>query len=468
MPLPSPPCASVPSGAARSRHRAALLPRAGAAPVHAHPGRARRVVAVRARAHREPGSHGVRLVGQCATTRTRSFRVGARVRGHGRRPRRSRTSTPCGRRTARGQRHHGGLLGRAAAAAARGGGAPLAGAQRPAPGATALPPSLVVATLYLRAQPVDADFLASPGGAAAARRRGRRSIALLQTEPAPNPFPALPVREGEHVLVAFLARFASRADYEAHRTRLARTPAWTQGVLPVLRAKLRAPPRCWSCSPPPARCCAEAPPWTTQPTSGSSRPRGGHGAAARAGHGLRAGERAGRRPPREGLGAVAGVVAGGACHVLVAATGTAVLLAPSPPPSRCCCGRARSTWAGWGSRSCAAAQAPSCRRPGRVPSPRRWPFAAGRSPTCSTPRPTSSCSPSSRAFLRAEYGPTWLQALQLWSIIALTQGAVYGALALAADAARRGLVQRPRVGAAVGRTLGVLMLGVALLSVLAG
>ncbi len=54
---------------------------------------------------------------------------------------------------------------------------------------------------------------------------GGPPLAWLTTEPGPNNFPRLPVREGEHVLVS-VARFADRAAYDACLARLAASPAF--------------------------------------------------------------------------------------------------------------------------------------------------------------------------------------------------------------------------------------------------
>jgi len=169
---------------------------------------------------------------------------------------------------------------------------------------------------------------------------------------------------------------------------------------------------------------------------------------------------------RAGLSAVAGIVSGGACHVLVAATGTAVLL-QSFPATFTLLLWAGALYVGWLGLSLLRSGAG-----GLVPasdagvSAASVAFRRGALTNLLNPKAYLFMLAVFPQFLRPEYGPTWLQALQLWAIIALTQAAVYGGLALAADAARRGLVQRPRVGAAVGRGLGALLLGVALLSVL--
>jgi hypothetical protein len=71
-------------------------------------------------------------------------------------------------------------------------------------GATALPPGLLIATVFHLKAPASAELLAQARGtlSAALRMAGARQLAWYVTEAAPNNFPRLPVREGEHVLVA--------------------------------------------------------------------------------------------------------------------------------------------------------------------------------------------------------------------------------------------------------------------------
>ncbi len=110
-------------------------------------------------------------------------------------------------------------------------------------GSTDRPRSLVTATV-LR--------LAAPAGAAVLElvaerldplleHAGAARLALLQTEPAANTFPALPVREGEHVLVRF-ARFDDPAAHAGHRRALERSPSWA-ALGRRLAAHLLAPPQ---------------------------------------------------------------------------------------------------------------------------------------------------------------------------------------------------------------------------------
>lgn len=100
----------------------------------------------------------------------------------------------------------------------------------PRPGSAGAAParSLIVATVFAFEHAVDgalrAEFARSVRPALAAA--GTAPIAVFETEPAENTYPALPVRTGEHVLVCF-STFANLAAHREYATRLARSPAWT-------------------------------------------------------------------------------------------------------------------------------------------------------------------------------------------------------------------------------------------------
>jgi hypothetical protein len=102
--------------------------------------------------------------------------------------------------------------------------------------------SLVVATIYLLAAPVDDAFKrffatrAMPLLAAT----GAPVVARFQTEYAKNDFPALPVREGEHAFLSF-SRFTSAADYQRHLAELGRSGEWKETVEPELARRLASP-----------------------------------------------------------------------------------------------------------------------------------------------------------------------------------------------------------------------------------
>lgn len=112
------------------------------------------------------------------------------------------------------------------------------------PVAAAKPPgSVVTATVYHCGRPVDAGFVeffldrVQPVLAGA----GATPLACLQTEPAENTFPSLPVRVGVQVLVWF-SWFASPADLDAYTRRLDQVEQWRADVQPELLSRLSGPP----------------------------------------------------------------------------------------------------------------------------------------------------------------------------------------------------------------------------------
>ena len=121
---------------------------------------------------------------------------------------------------------------------------PMPGRLRPPLAADGpLPESIVTATLCYRDAAVDPGFVqffaarVQPVLAEA----GARPLACLQTEPAENTFPALPVRAGENVF-AWFSSFQNLAHYRAHTELLSRSPVWCETVLPDLLTRLIAPP----------------------------------------------------------------------------------------------------------------------------------------------------------------------------------------------------------------------------------
>lgn len=116
-----------------------------------------------------------------------------------------------------------------------------AGASLPPLGSTGLPNSLISIDVHHLAAPIDEKTLAffetevEPLLIAA----GSERRALLWTDPGPNTFPALPVREGEQVIVR-VCRFADERDHTAYRERLARSEPWA-GAEAELAARLAGP-----------------------------------------------------------------------------------------------------------------------------------------------------------------------------------------------------------------------------------
>ena len=65
------------------------------------------------------------------------------------------------------------------------------------------------------------------------REAGAMPMAVLETEPALNDYPRLPVRTDEQVF-AWLARLPSAAAWAQAEQRLADTPTWAKRALPLL------------------------------------------------------------------------------------------------------------------------------------------------------------------------------------------------------------------------------------------
>jgi hypothetical protein len=103
--------------------------------------------------------------------------------------------------------------------------------------------ALMVATIYLLQSPVDDGFVkffrqrVEPVMA----ETGAPPVAMLRTEYAPNNFPKLPVREGEHAFVWFAA-YGSAEEYRRHLDRLAASPRW-RDIEPQLNARLKSTPQ---------------------------------------------------------------------------------------------------------------------------------------------------------------------------------------------------------------------------------
>jgi hypothetical protein len=74
------------------------------------------------------------------------------------------------------------------------------------------------------------------------RDAGADWLATLVTEPGPNTFPRLPVREGENVIVTW-TRFDDGAAHTRFQATLAQSMAWLKQALPQLQRRLASPPQ---------------------------------------------------------------------------------------------------------------------------------------------------------------------------------------------------------------------------------
>ncbi|MGZ3664301.1 MAG: NIPSNAP family protein [Ktedonobacterales bacterium] len=113
---------------------------------------------------------------------------------------------------------------------------------RPAMGAQELAGGVIIATVYAFDAPVDAQFLDffEKDVAPLLRGAGAALLGCFVTEPSENTFPALPVREGEHVFVLF-ASFADEAAYTAYRSALTQSQEWSASLASGLQGRLSKP-----------------------------------------------------------------------------------------------------------------------------------------------------------------------------------------------------------------------------------
>lgn len=123
-------------------------------------------------------------------------------------------------------------------AAWAGSGISMSGRTRAAPGKTGVPAGLLDTSIfYLREPATDALLgLCRQTLVPLLERAGARLLGWYVTESAPNNFPRLPVREGEHVLVSF-AMFNDPAACDAY----SRSDAWVRDAQPQLAPWLARP-----------------------------------------------------------------------------------------------------------------------------------------------------------------------------------------------------------------------------------
>jgi len=169
---------------------------------------------------------------------------------------------------------------------------------------------------------------------------------------------------------------------------------------------------------------------------------------------------------RAGFAALAGVVAGGVCHVVMTGLGVSVLLRTVPGAFNALlvAGALYIAWIGVSLiRSDAAfSVAATGDRPLAAT------FRQGMLTCLLNPKAYLFMLAIFPQFLRPEYGALVVQAAVMWLIIALNQVLVYGGLALAADRARRWLSREPAAGVFVARSVGVLLIGAAMFTGIEG
>lgn len=170
---------------------------------------------------------------------------------------------------------------------------------------------------------------------------------------------------------------------------------------------------------------------------------------------------------RGGLAAVGGIMAGGVCHVAMAAVGIGVLLQiwPSALDLMLWAGAAYVVWIGYAIWRSDGAFMPT--QEGAQHS--RWvTFRRGALTCLLNPKAYLFMLAVFPQFMRREHGALLPQALVLGVVIVATQFMVYGALACVAGGAREWLAERPGYARMVGRGVGMMLVAIGAATMLEG
>lgn len=168
---------------------------------------------------------------------------------------------------------------------------------------------------------------------------------------------------------------------------------------------------------------------------------------------------------RAGFAAVAGIVAGGFCHLLMGALGVAIILQWWPALFKVIlvAGALYIAWMGVTLMRSSAIFRPE--HGSGVLAPQVI-FRRAMLTSLLNPKAYVFMLAIFPQFLRAGAGPLWLQSGVLGAITAATQAAVYGALALAAAQATHWFGRNPAAATLTSRILGALLLLTAALGLL--
>lgn len=170
---------------------------------------------------------------------------------------------------------------------------------------------------------------------------------------------------------------------------------------------------------------------------------------------------------RAGLTATGGMVAGGAVHTLYGTLGTGLLVALAPKLflPLLVAGAFYMAWIGYTLvRSSITIETVET----GTAIPLRTVFRRAVLTCLMNPKAYLFVIAVYPQFVRPEYGPFWRQGLVLGLITALTQATVYGAIALAASRARGLLTGNPMATVWVGRSVGLVLILVALVTAMEG
>ena len=168
-----------------------------------------------------------------------------------------------------------------------------------------------------------------------------------------------------------------------------------------------------------------------------------------------------------GFAAVAGIVAGGICHVVMTALGISVLIKLVPGAFNALL-LAGALYIAWIGISLMRSESSLGLQPDTRPRSRAATFRQGVLTSLLNPKAYLFMLAVFPQFLRPEYGLLWLQAAVMWLIIAINQLCVHGGVALMADRARLWLQDRPGASLLAARCVGGLLVAAAMLTGLEG
>lgn len=158
-----------------------------------------------------------------------------------------------------------------------------------------------------------------------------------------------------------------------------------------------------------------------------------------------------------GLAAVAGIIAGGVCHVVMTAMGISLLLKLIPGAFNALL-LAGALYIAWIGISLIRSKSSFGMHPDTLMRSKIATFRQGMFTCLLNPKAYLFMLAIFPQFLRPDYGLIWVQALALWLIIAFNQLCVYGGLALMADRARQWLQCKPTAGLMATRCVGALLI----------
>ncbi|MHB1058379.1 MAG: LysE family translocator [Rhodanobacter sp.] len=164
---------------------------------------------------------------------------------------------------------------------------------------------------------------------------------------------------------------------------------------------------------------------------------------------------------RRGFAAVAGIIAGGVCHVVMTALGISVLIRLIPGAFNALL-LAGALYIAWIGISLLRSESSFGLQPDTRPRSHAATFRQGMLTSLLNPKAYLFMLAIFPQFLRPDYGLIWLQALVMWLIIALNQLCVYGGVALMADRARSWLHGKPAAGMMATRCVGALLVAAAM------